>query len=115
MYTMSISSLLPVKDHSPFVQNVLDTMLNEVKSDMNCRPNDYLRLNIRHPFLDSDIWYGFIQSKHLDARGILEKNNGVQQSKRDFSMTDGAMQFEFFHVQYTEGSGGDKKKTSACQ
>lgn len=25
-------------------------------------------------------------------------------------MTDGAKQFEFFHVQYPVGSGGDKKK-----
>lgn len=106
---------LPEKDHSPFVRNVLDAMLNEVKSEMNCRPNDYLRLNIRHPSLDSDIWYEFTQSKHLDARGILEKIKGVQQSKRDFTMTDGAIQFEFFHVQYPEGSGGNKKKTSAPQ
>lgn len=25
-------------------------------------------------------------------------------------MTDGAIQFEFFHEQYPEGSGGDRKK-----
>lgn len=101
---------LPEKDHSPFVRNVLDAMLNEVKSEMNCHPNDYLRLYIRHPSLDSDIWYEFTQSKHLDAQGILEKIKGVQHSKRDFTMTDGAIQFEFFHVQYPEGNGGNKKK-----
>lgn len=103
---------LPEKDHSPFVRNVLDAMLNEVKSEMNCHPNDYLRLNIRYPSLDSDIWYEFTQSKHLDAQGILEKIKGVQQSKRDFTMTDGAIQFEFFHVQYPEGNGGNKKKNT---
>lgn len=64
---------LTEKDHSPIVQNVLSAMLNEVKSQMNCLPNDYLRLNIRHPSLDSEIWYEFTQSRHLDARGILEK------------------------------------------
>lgn len=47
---------------------------------------------------------------NLDARGILVKIKGVRQSKRDFTMTDGAIQFEFFYVQYPEGSGGNKEK-----
>lgn len=66
MYTMSISSLYTRKTilHSPFVRNVLDAMLNEVKCEMNCRPNDYLRLNIRHPSLDSDIWYESRRQRH---------------------------------------------------
>lgn len=92
MYTMSISSLSTRKTilHSPFVRNVLDAMLNEVKSEMNCRPNDYLRLNIRHPSLDSDIWYESRRQRHTS------KIKGVQQSKIDFTMTDGAIQFDFF-------------------
>lgn len=101
---------IPQKDHSPFVRNVISEMLNEVKERMRCDPNDYLRLNIRHPSLDSDIWYEFTQCKHLNAEGLLAKIKGVQQSKRDFTMTDGAVQFDFFHVQYPQGSGGNKKK-----
>lgn len=95
VYNVNVKPL-PEKDHSPFVRNVLDAMLNEVKSEMNCHPNDYLRLNIRHPSLDSDIWYEFTQNKHLDAQGILEKIKGVQHSKRDFTMTDGTIQLKFF-------------------
>lgn len=87
---------IPQKDHSPFVRNVISEMLNEVKERMRCDPNDYLRLNIRHPSLDSDIWYEFTQCKHLNAEGLLAKIKGVQQSKRDFTMTDGAVQFDFF-------------------
>lgn len=102
---------IPQKDHSPFVRNVISEMLNEVKERMRCDPDDYLRLNIRHPSLDSDIWYEFTQCKHLNAEGLLAKIKGVQQSKRDFTMTDGAVQFDFFHVQYPQGSGGNKKKT----
>lgn len=101
---------IPQKDHSPFVRNVISEMLNEVKEQMRCDPDDYLRLNIRHPSLDSDIWYEFTQCKHLNAEGLLAKIKGVQQSKRDFTMTDGAVQFDFFHVQYPQGSGGNKKK-----
>lgn len=102
---------IPQKDHSPFVRNVISEMLNEVKERMRCDPNDYLRLNIRHPSLDSDIWYEFTQCKHLNAEGLLAKIKGVQQSKRDFTMTDGAVQFDFlFYVQYPQGSGGNKKK-----
>lgn len=87
---------IPQKDHSPFVRNVISEMLNEVKERMRCDPNDFLRLNIRHSSLDSDIWYEFTQCKHLNAEGLLAKIKGVQQSKRDFTMTDGAVQFDFF-------------------
>jgi hypothetical protein len=77
---------------------------------MQTQPNDYIRLNIRHPSLDSDIWVEFTQSKNLDEDKILEKIQAVQQSKRDFVITDGATELDFFHVQYPEGSGGVKKK-----
>lgn len=45
-------------------------------------PNDYLRLNIRHPSLESDIWYEFTQSKHLNEVKILNKIEAVHQSKK---------------------------------
>jgi hypothetical protein len=34
----------------------------------------------------------------------------VQQSKKEFLITDGAMELDFFHVKYPEGSGGSKMK-----
>jgi hypothetical protein len=33
---------------------------------------------------------------------------GVQQSKKEVLLTDGATELDFFHVKYTEGSGGRK-------
>ncbi|XP_061181223.1 uncharacterized protein LOC133189847 [Saccostrea echinata] len=85
-------------------------MLQNVKYEMQCNPNDYLRLNIRHPSLDSDIWYEFTQCKHLNEDVILDKIEAVQQSKKDFKLGDGAMEFDMFRVKYPEGSGGDKTK-----
>jgi hypothetical protein len=41
---------------------------------------------------------------------ILNKIQAVQQSKREFLITDGAAELDFFHVKYPEGSGGAKKK-----
>jgi hypothetical protein len=35
---------------------------------------------------------------------------GVQQSKKEFLLTDGATELDFFHVKYPEGSGGNRKK-----
>jgi hypothetical protein len=34
----------------------------------------------------------------------------VQQSKKEFILTDGATEIDFFHVKYPEGSGGAKMK-----
>ena len=69
-----------------------------------------LRVNIDHPSLDSAIWIEFTQAKNLTEEKILNKIEGVQQSKREFVLTDGAAELDFFHVQYPQGSGGVKKK-----
>jgi hypothetical protein len=41
---------------------------------------------------------------------ILGKIQAVQQCKKEFVLSDGATQFDFFHVKYPEGSGGKAKK-----
>jgi hypothetical protein len=46
----------------------------------------------------------------LDEEKILTKIQAVQQSKKEFLIFDGATELDFFHVQYPEGSGGDKFK-----
>jgi hypothetical protein len=40
---------------------------------MEASPNDYLRVNINHPSLDSDIWLEFTQSKNFvwNSAGVL--------------------------------------------
>jgi hypothetical protein len=92
--------------HSPFVPGCL----KNVKRKMETQPNDYIRINIRHPSLDSDIWIEFTQSKHLTEEKILQKIQSVQQSKKEFVISDGGTQLDIFHVKYPEGSGGNAKK-----
>jgi hypothetical protein len=58
---------------------------------------------------DSPIWIEFTKSKNLDEDKILEKIQSVQQSKREFLISDGATELDFFHVKYPEGSGGNTK------
>jgi hypothetical protein len=82
--------------------------VKNVKQQMQSSPNDYLRVNINHPSLDSPIWIEFTQSKNLDEDKILNKIESVQQSKKEFVLTDGATELDFFHVKYPEGSGGEK-------
>jgi hypothetical protein len=77
---------------------------------MQAQPNYYIRVNIDHPSLDSPVWLEFKQSKNLDEEKILQKIQAVQQSKKEFVLTDGATQLDFFHVNYPEGSGGSQKK-----
>jgi hypothetical protein len=77
---------------------------------METLPNDYIRINIRHPSLDSDIWIEFTQSKNLNEDKILQKIAAVQQSKKEFVLSDGGTQLDILHVKYPEGSGCTKKK-----
>lgn len=81
VYTVSFHPF-PQKSQNDFVRRILRDVLNQVKERMQCNPNDYLRLNIRHPSLESDIWYEFTQSKHLNEVKILNKIEAVQQSKK---------------------------------
>lgn len=61
----------PKKSESGFVKCLLSDMLKQVKKRMQCNPNDYLRLNLRHPSLDSEIWYEFTQSKKLNEATVV--------------------------------------------
>jgi hypothetical protein len=49
----------------------------------------------------------------LDEDKILNKIEAVQQSKKEFLITDGGMEIDFFHVKYPEGSGGAQIQTSS--
>jgi hypothetical protein len=77
---------------------------------MQTQLNDYIRLNINHPSLDSPVWVEFTQSKNLNEDKILQKVEGVQQSKKEFLITDGATELDIFHIKYPQGSGGAKRK-----
>ncbi|XP_048775446.2 uncharacterized protein LOC125680045 [Ostrea edulis] len=99
----------PIPDSS-IIRRLFRDLLQKVKLRMQCNPNDYVRLNIRHPALDSDIWVEFTQSKNLNEEKILNKIEAVQQSKKEFVITDGSIQLDFFHVKYPQGSGGGVKR-----
>ncbi|XP_062616823.1 uncharacterized protein LOC134278530 [Saccostrea cucullata] len=45
----------PEEENTGFVRRLFRDMLQTVKSEMQCNPNDYLRLNLRHNSLDSEI------------------------------------------------------------
>jgi hypothetical protein len=80
--------------------------VENVKQEMQTNPNDYIRLKINHPRLDSPVWLVFTQSKNLDEDFFLSKMEGIQQLKKEFLLTE----LDFFHVKYPEGSGGTKMK-----
>jgi uncharacterized protein (DUF736 family) len=94
------------ENNPTFVRRLFRDVIKKVKQKMEANPNDYLRVNIDHPSLDSPIWIEFTQSKNLNEEKILNKIEAVQQSKKDFLITDGATELDFFHVKYPEGSGG---------
>jgi hypothetical protein len=98
------------ENNPTFVRHLFRDLLKKVKQEMQTQPNDYIRLNINHPSLDSPIWIEFTQTKNLTEDKILGKIEGVQQSKKEFLISDGGTQLDFFHVQYPEGSGGSKFK-----
>jgi hypothetical protein len=96
------------ENNPTFVHCLFRDLLKKVKQEMQTNPNDYIRLNIDHPSLDSPIWIEFTQTKNLTEEKILNKIEAVQQSKKEFLISEGGTQLDFFHVQYPEGSGGAK-------
>jgi hypothetical protein len=46
----------------------------------------------------------------LTEQKILNKIQAVQQSKKEFIISDGATQLDIFHVKYPQGSSGAKFK-----
>ena len=109
IYKVHVNAL-PVQDQSPGVRQLLKHLLKDVKCRMQCRPNDYLWLNLHHPSLDSDIWFEFTQSQSLDEYLFLNKVQTVQQFKKGFTLTDGAAELELLHIQYPQESGGNQMK-----
>jgi hypothetical protein len=97
------------ENNPTFVRRLFRDLLKKVKEEMQTQPNDYIRLNIDHPSLDSPIWIEFTQTKNLTEDKILNKIEAVQQSKKEFLISGGGSQLDFFHVQYPEGSGGAKR------
>jgi hypothetical protein len=106
VYHVSIKEL--PENNPTFVRRLFRDVLKNVKQKMGTSSNDYLRININHPSLDSPVWIEFTQSKNLTEEKILDKIEAVQQSKKEFVITDGATELDFFHVKYPEGSGGEK-------
>jgi hypothetical protein len=61
-------------ENSPtFVRRLFRDVLKNVKLQMEANPNDYLRVNIDYPSLDSPVWVEFTRSKNLDQQKILDK------------------------------------------
>jgi hypothetical protein len=59
------------ENNSTFVRRLFRDILKKVKQEMQTQPNDYLRVNIDHPSLDSPVWLEFTQSKNLTEDKIL--------------------------------------------
>jgi uncharacterized protein (DUF736 family) len=93
VYNVSLKKM-PEKNPT-FIRRLFRDVLKNVKQQMEASPNDYLRVNIDHPSLDSPIWIEFTRSKNLTEEKILSKIEAVQQSKREFLLTDGATELDF--------------------
>ena len=65
VYKVNVKTL-PFRDKSEGVRQLLKRILKDVKDRMECRPDDYLRLNLHHPSLQSDILFEFSQSLNLN-------------------------------------------------
>jgi hypothetical protein len=96
--------------YSSSIRRLFRDILQNVKRKMQTQSNDYLRVNIDHPSLDSPLWIEFTQAKNLTEQKILNKIEAVQQSKKEFLSTDWGTQLDFFHVKYPEGRGCTKFK-----
>jgi hypothetical protein len=72
------------QNNPTFVRRLFRDVIKNVKQKMQSQPNDYLRVNSRHPSLDSDILVEFTQAKNLNEDKILKKIQAVQQSKKEF-------------------------------
>ena len=78
-------SLKEIPENSPtFVRRLFRDVLKNIKQKMQTSANDYLRVNINHPSLDSPVWIEFTRSKNLTEDKILTKIESVQQSKKEF-------------------------------
>ena len=65
---------------------------------------------LRHPSLQSDIWFEFTQSQNLDEDLVMNKVQAVQQTKKEFTLTDGAAKLELYHVHYSQARCGNQMK-----
>ena len=70
---------LPFHDQSEGVRQLVERILKDVKNRMHAQPDDYLRLNLRHPSLQSDIWFEFTQSQNLNEDVVMDKVEAIQE------------------------------------
>ena len=94
-YVVHFDEFPEEEETTAFLLRLFRHMLQTFKSKMQCDPNDYLRLNISHPSLDSDISYGFTQCKDLNEDVILKEISTVffcKRSKRLHEMISGYSQ-----------------------
>jgi hypothetical protein len=108
VYNVSVKEF--PENNPTFVRCLFRDVIKNVKQKMGTSPNDYIRVNIHHPSLDSPVWVEFTHTKHLTEEKILNKIESVQQSKKGFLLTDRATELDFFHLKYPQGSGGAKRK-----
>jgi hypothetical protein len=94
VYNVSMKDL--PQSSSSFIHRLFRDIVKNIKQKMEASPNDYLRVNIDHPSLDSPVWIEFTKSKNRDEDKILEKIQSVQQSKKEFLLTDGPPNWTFF-------------------
>jgi hypothetical protein len=57
------------------------------------------------------LYFLFSQDENLDEEKILNKIESVQQSKKEFLISDGATELDFFHVHYPKGAVEPKGNT----
>jgi hypothetical protein len=72
-------TLKELHENASFIRRLFRDVLKNVRQKMGTQPNDYLRVNIDHPSLDSPVWVEFTQAKNLTEEKILTKIEGVQQ------------------------------------
>jgi hypothetical protein len=76
-------TLKELPENPTFVRRLFRDIVKNVKLQMEANPNDYFRVNIDHPSLDSPVWIEFIRSKNLNEDKLLGKIEAVQQSKKE--------------------------------
>jgi hypothetical protein len=100
-------TLKELPENSPtFVRRLFWDVLKNLKQKMEASSNDYLRVIINHPSLDSPVWVEYTQSKNLNEDKILNKIQAVQQSKKEFVLSDGGPIWTFSR-KVPQGSGGN--------
>ena len=90
-------NLKELPQNSPtFVRRLFRDILKNIKQKMQASPNDYLRVNIDHPSLDSPIWIEFTRSKIWTSRKFWTKFRQCSNLKRNLYSRTGRRNWIFF-------------------